>query len=287
MNYRELPEISEKQIEIVELVFKFRFINRHQLQKLFKHKDPSRLNKWLKELVEKKYLGRIYSNKLLENTKPSIYYLGNNGIVWAKWHGLENHSYEDGINTKYVKKFYQDKEASQSFIDHSINMFDIYIQFKQAEKKNLEFGFETKTEMWISEKLQYQDEDFDDIKDMIPDASVEKMVEKKDSMETQLYFIILFDPHVPRFAIRYKINKYIEAFDETDGKRIKHLTSEFPTFLFIFPTQQKASQMGKYIKKQLDSSYITGMKILVSTLDKVKSEGIFGELKTWTVITDD
>ncbi len=50
-----------KQIEIIDLVYKFRFINRTQIQKILNHKDPRRINAWLKELVEYKYLGRIYS----------------------------------------------------------------------------------------------------------------------------------------------------------------------------------------------------------------------------------
>ncbi len=129
MNYRELPTISKKQKEIMDLVYKFRFVNREQLQRLFGHKDASRLNKWLKDLVEKKYLGRIYSHKLLENTKPAIYYLNNNGIILVRYK-------EDGekLDIKYLKKFYEDKHASQTFVNHCVTLFEFYIQLKKAEE---------------------------------------------------------------------------------------------------------------------------------------------------------
>ena len=286
MNYRKLPVIEEKQKEIVYLVFKFRFINRKQIQKLFGHKDPSRINKWLKDLVEKKYLGRIYSHKLLENTKPAIYYLNNNGIIWSRYEGME-WRHDDGIELKYLKKFYEDKHASESFINHCITMFDIYLQFKDAEKlnKNLAYDFETKTENWIeTQRSRHYRGDFNDVKEYIPDASVEKIVETEDKITTDLYFIILFDSHVPRYAMRYKVDQYIKCHEENDGKRIPGLTIEFPTLLLIFPTQQKANQIGKYIKKQLDRSFVVNMNIQLTTYQKVIIEGVFGGEKTWKII---
>ena len=76
--------LTFEQMDVLELVYKFRFINRRQIQKILGHKHPRRINVWLKKLVENNYLGRIYSHKLLENTKPAIYYLNNEGISWVR-----------------------------------------------------------------------------------------------------------------------------------------------------------------------------------------------------------
>ena len=286
MNYRKLPDIEEKQKEIVDLVFKFRFINRKQIQKLFGHKDPSRINKWLKDLVERKYLGRIYSHRLLENTKPAIYFLDNNGIIWGRFEKGTN--YEE-LEFKYVKKFYEDKHASESFVNHCVSIFELYLQFKDAEreKKNLEYDFETKTENWIETQRQrsYRG-DFNDVKELIPDASVEKIIETKDKITTDLYFIILFEPHVPRYAIRYKVDQYIKCHEENDGKRIPGLTIEFPTILLIFPTQQKANQIGKYIRKQLDKRFVEKMTFMLTTYQKAIEEGL-GNSGIWKVVREE
>ncbi|HZQ29609.1 MAG TPA: replication-relaxation family protein [Patescibacteria group bacterium] len=154
MNYRELPNITLKQKEIMDLVFRFRFINRKQIQRLLNHKDPKRINAWLKDLVDKKYLSRIYSHKLLENTKPAIYFLNNNGILWARYEKGQEYRADDWqLDIKYLKKFYQDKHASQTFINHCIALSEFYTQFKEYErsinkdkkKEVIEYSLQTKT----------------------------------------------------------------------------------------------------------------------------------------------
>ena len=42
---------SDKQMDILELVYKFRFINRKQIQYLMGHKDARRINASLKDLL--------------------------------------------------------------------------------------------------------------------------------------------------------------------------------------------------------------------------------------------
>lgn len=49
----DLPHISPKQKEILKLIYKFRFLDRIQIQILMKHKDYKRINVWLKDLAKK------------------------------------------------------------------------------------------------------------------------------------------------------------------------------------------------------------------------------------------
>ena len=48
-----IPYIAAKQQEIPKLIYKFRFLNRIQIQTLLNHKDKRRINSWLKDLSEK------------------------------------------------------------------------------------------------------------------------------------------------------------------------------------------------------------------------------------------
>ena len=50
-----IPYITPKQQEIPKLIYKFRFLNRIQIQTLLNHKDKRRINSWLKDLSEKEY----------------------------------------------------------------------------------------------------------------------------------------------------------------------------------------------------------------------------------------
>ena len=71
-----IPYITPKQQEIPKLIYKFRFLNRIQIQTLLNHKDKRRINSWLKDLSEKEYRKWHYSKTFGENTKHTIY-LGN------------------------------------------------------------------------------------------------------------------------------------------------------------------------------------------------------------------
>ena len=46
--------LTKKQLEILTLLYRFRFLNRSQIQKLLNHKKISRINIWLKDLADKK-----------------------------------------------------------------------------------------------------------------------------------------------------------------------------------------------------------------------------------------
>jgi hypothetical protein len=292
MNYKQLPELTKRQKELVDFVYRFRFINRKQIQKILNHKDPKRINIWLKDLVEKGYLGRIYSHKLLENTKPAIYYLNNNAILWVRYEkGLEYGSPLEQLDFKYLKKFYEDKHASQTFINHCTSLFDFYIQLKEEEKKSKKLDYEigTKTELWIIEKLHvYKEEDFENIKEIIPDIYIEKFKNpEQENISSQSYFLQLFDPGVPRYALRYKVDQYIKFNQSGEWKhKFSGLDGKFPLLLLIFPTQQKLNQIGKYIKKQLDSSYdLEAMTFMLTTCKQAIEEGL-GNDDIWTVVKE-
>ncbi|HEU4965914.1 MAG TPA: hypothetical protein VFT53_00345, partial [Candidatus Saccharimonadales bacterium] len=58
----KLPDITAKQVAILELIYRFRFVNRIQIQALMHHRDYRRINAWLKDLREKQYVEWIYSD---------------------------------------------------------------------------------------------------------------------------------------------------------------------------------------------------------------------------------
>ena len=79
-----LPKITNKQQEILLLIYKYRYLNRIQIQQLLNHKNKKNINTWLKDLTEKQYLNKIYSNNVGENIKPAIYYASINAIRYYK-----------------------------------------------------------------------------------------------------------------------------------------------------------------------------------------------------------
>src|SRR3989344_3878476 len=238
---------SDRQMDILELVYKFRFIYRRQIQHLMGHKDARRINAWLKDLVEHGYLGRIYSHKLLENTKPAIYYLANQGIGWVR----TNH-YEDEPHK--VKRFYQDKHASERFISHCVTLAELYVKWKPFKMKNDgTYFFVTSTEKWYDEEL----------KNIRPDAYIEDW--RDENLKT--FLLDLVEPYVPMYAIRYKIDQYIEYRSNTDKWDVYSGGPDEPFIVrLILPTQQKLNRMKNYIQRRLDESYdVEGLTFLLAT----------------------
>jgi len=70
----KLPNITTKQEEILKLLYRYRFLNRIQIQALLNHKDKRRIIAWLSDLRSKGYVEWIYSTDFTEKSKPAIYY---------------------------------------------------------------------------------------------------------------------------------------------------------------------------------------------------------------------
>ena len=252
-----------KQQEILDFIYKYRFVNSIQIQKVLKHKDRRRINSWLKQLVDYKYLGRIYSHKLLENTKPAIYYLSYTGIAYIR----EKKKFEP----KEVKKFYEDKNKSKTFINHCLSIVDIMLERKKSENST-EYVYEFFPKEVLT-KHQY-------LKEIKPDLYFEIHWVKKN-VNKKRYFVDLFDAHVPGYALRYRVKQYIEFRDSYEWRDFGN-GSKFPYVFFILPNQQKLNRLAKHIQETLDKSYdVEDMVFMLTTHEKVIKEGLAGDI--WKV----
>src|SRR3990167_796735 len=109
MKLKQIPKITQKQKEIINLLYTHRFLTRIQIQALLKHKDKKTINLWLKDLRAKEYINWIYNkDHFAEKTKPAIYYLGINGLRHLQ--SIDFHSSQE------IRKRYRENERSQTFI---------------------------------------------------------------------------------------------------------------------------------------------------------------------------
>lgn len=306
MNYKELPDITERQAEIIDLVYRFRFINRVQLQRYFNHKDARRINTWLRDLVAKGYLGRIYSKKLLENTKPAIYYLSNNGIIQIRYRmGADYGAKDEKLEVRQIKKFYEDKNASKTFINHCITLFELFLQLEENKrkqnsiseknktgKKKRDYFIETKTELWIQQQVydqRYSDgEEFDEIKGYIPDLFIEQASNPETKQESfNTFFLELFPSHMPKWAIKHRIKEYIRMKEEDGWKNFVHWSDVAPAIILIFPHHRKINMVVQFIRDELERSYESeGLTFLLTTYQKAMSETLLGGAKVWKLIQE-
>jgi len=223
----EKNNITKKQLEILTLLYRFRFLNRLQIQQLLNHKKISRINLWLKDLYDKKIIGRNYSNRLGDNIKPAIYYLKTKSKIY-----LKDQLEEDD---KLMKRIYGEKNRSQKFINHCLLSADFYLDLKKSSEAEKIF-FYTKIDLinYNGLPLNY------------PDAYIATKKNKK----IRRYFFEIIDEGTPRFAIRNKIKQYLEYYsDNTWQEGTNH---PFPKILILCPNDLIKNYLHSFIPRIME-----------------------------------
>ncbi len=216
--------ITPKQQEILFHLYTFRYLNRHHIQHLLNHKDSARINKWLTDLTNKHYIHQIYSNKYGENTKPAIYYLGNNSITILK--------NNPNVTPERLVKVYKERGRTNRFISHCQLVANTYISFDtEAKATGKTLYFYAKTELLDHEYLLKP----------VPDA----YIALEDKKTTKRYFLDIFDDGTPRFAIRKRVNDYSNYAESDEWEEAT--SNPFPKVLLVLPTPQLVTYATKVV----------------------------------------
>lgn len=291
-----LPTITQKQKDIVDTVFLHRFINRAQLQKVFTHKDSKRINVWLKDLVSKNYLGRIYSKKLFENTKPAVYYLSLNGIRYMRQEKLPKRFRK---NNPILRNLYFEKKKTDTFINHNLYLSDLYANLAKDNFymvkdegytfKFYTFTFHTRQRLLLKNGFRDHKEIIPDVYLRIPDVLTKTKPKKgKETDDNKSYFLDLFDYHVPQYALKHRVNQIIEFYDYEFGKVKDDMNiGGFPIILFVFMNPKRIKKIRTYIHDKLESEGDLGnITFLLTTSKELKDKG-FDDPSIWRQIRTD
>jgi hypothetical protein len=225
-----LPTITTKQKEILLLLYRFRFLNRIQIQALLKHKNPKNTNVWLKDLTTKNYIGRIFE-KAPGINKPAIYFISKNGIKFLKS--------SEGLEFDYIKKLYQENRRSEQFIDQCIAIANIYLNL---ESQNLPgFKFYTQTNFPINGV----------IRDLLPSFAYIR----EENGQIEQYSCEIIKDGMPRFAIRSRVQKFFEFFKNQDTV----------TIIFYCQSHKLRQYVEKHTAKLIDTEELE-IKVQVQSL---------------------
>lgn len=257
----KLPPITTKQQEILLLLYKYRFLNRIQIQTFLQHKYPKRINDWLKDLTQKEYLGRIYSNKFGENTKPAIYYMGLNGIRWLKT--------QDECALEVIQKLYREKSRQESFITHSLLIAECCLQLLVRTRTTDNLTYDILTESDLSDP----ESPFHFLMEYNFQLCVTK---RKNKKETQLLFAI-FDATLPRYRMRKRIKTYINDFYDS-GDWENATDNPFPMIYILCPTKALMIYCKRLTKALLEDKDVDDLYLLFTYEQEVRKQGITSEI---------
>ncbi|MGH9856738.1 MAG: replication-relaxation family protein [Acidobacteriota bacterium] len=238
----ELPKITKKQQVILKLLYKFRFLNRIQIQALMGHKDPKTINLWLRDLRAKGYVEWIYSTHFAEKTKPAVYYLGLNGVRYLRNLTTTN---EDGeIQPMYppeeLRKRYKEPTRSQTYIDRCALVADCAVTLERENTRNetsgkkLRFYYQTEAD-YLLESSYYH---FILESELIQPHLIfcKDKYEENGKEETTLasYILEVSDPTLPRYRMKKRLGDYVKYLDDEDTTwKEETSTEKLPTLLFV------------------------------------------------------
>lgn len=241
------PSITNKQKQIIFLLYKFRFLTINQLLKLLNHKDPHRIKEWLTNLMDKKYitLANIVNKK--DVTKPYIYCMNTK----AK-HVLKENENCDDI---FLGRLYKEKSLTEIFISHCLFIAEIYLFFLARKTPNSKLHFFTQHEL----------KEFDNFPEEKPDAYI--AVETEDG--TDRYFLELYDKYrEPAFLPRNRIKEYI-TFCEDAIWHDNSDNSPFPSILFVLAHDKRKKHIFHYGKALLEKTF-EDIALYLATMDAVR-----------------
>ena len=211
-----LPKITNKQTEILTLIYQFRFLNRTQIQQFLKHKDHRRINTWLKDLTEKEYLNKIYSNATVILMSPTIYHAGINAIRYYKSLNQDNNA--------YLKKLYRENKRTENFITEQLLIADSGLHLIEKNKtRGTHYEYLTAADVTSNSVYKFME-----------DLSPQLIFTKKTKSQFKQFVFVILDSGQPKYMIKKKMKSYIELFftnewEESTGK-------PFPTILFACQT---------------------------------------------------
>jgi hypothetical protein len=246
--------LKKRHQQILILLYKFRFLNRKQIQKILNQKDWKRTIEWLNNLNQYKYIIKYYSKKIDE--EPTVYSLGTMGRKYF----LEHKEIKD-ITIPLLDRVWREHKNSETSRKHWVLLADIYLSLmqlvKSARKGKGKLRFFTHVDLWGVKHLILKE----------PDAY---FTIKEGSGDTKGYFLDIFDSYTQWDEITDRIQKYFQYFKKNLWQ--DYMKRPFPRIVIISPSDRYKSIYG-YIKKILIEKE-NGMLFYLSTWDEIQREGM-------------
>jgi hypothetical protein len=242
------PQPTKKQLEILYLLYRFRFLSTNHLQLFLNHKGKRRIQKWLKQLTINGYIHCFYDSSTVEKkATPAVYCLETKARQILKLN--------KDCDELQLLQIYKEKNRSERFRKHCLFLCDIYfLLYKHAQENNETFHFSTKIDLLYYEHFPRP----------LPDAYI---AIKKNGTKRRRYFLVLIDEATPWFAINALVQKYFTYYEE--GVWLTSAKKPIPSILFICWDQKSLRYLKKAINTALDGKIDPFFPIYFTTIENL------------------
>lgn len=238
--------LNAKQLNILALLYKFRFITIPLLTTYKGLKNYSTLTRNLRILEEQKLIGRTYSPSYKIDRRPAHYYLLPDGLAILK----EDARFDPSV----LHAYYKNRSLSDPTVNHYIDTLTVYNALRSVYGDAFEYF--TKSEV----------SGFDDFPKNKPDLYLRGDKE---------YLLTLVHDMQP-WLVRKRLGEYIDHSEEEGW------TFEYPALLFVFDTAGHEYQFLEDAWKMLERVGVDGELLVATTTMKALSAGT---VAIWTYAT--
>jgi hypothetical protein len=265
-----LPPITNKQAEIVTLLYRHRYLSREHIQQFLHHKLKTRSVSWLTDLKEKGYVERIYNeHDFVGKTKPAVYYLGLNSIRYLR--SLGEHP-DEGLRKRYTES-----KRKQAFIDCCLLLADCCLNVESANNGGTTFSYV------LPADYADPDNDYNFLEELKPNACFIK----QKSGERAAYLLEVFSTTLPRYSLKKRVKDYVNFLDEEIWQSETN-DNDPPIVQLAFYKKADliyAKRRAKFELSELyDDEVPEEIKLRFTTVDKIREQGlttkIWEKLKT-------
>jgi hypothetical protein len=243
---KTLPNITNKQQELIHLIYRHRFLKRAQIQTFLHHADRARVTTWLKDLRVKQYIDWIYDpDDLIERNKPAIYHLGLGGIRFLKTVGE--------YPADELRKRYSESSRKQTFIDRCLLLADCCLNMEATTARD-----DKRSYFYVTE-ADYLDPDNDyaflaESEYIRPHLYYRKQQGTGGDVITTDTLLEVIDATLPRYSLKKRLRNYV-SFLESDEWQEGAGDGELPVIAFICPTKSELIFTKRMIRQLLEDVY--------------------------------
>ncbi len=257
-------KLNQEQLQVLELLYKFRFASSEQIARNSNKKSNKYVQKRLKILEDQALIAKRYDKSYKLKGKPAAYYLLPKGARALA--DLDNRDEDEPIN---IKAIYKEKNVSENFIAHCLNILSAYLQLISQYGPKLQF--------YTKSDLKY--EQYDYFPQPLPGAYLRLKI---DSGEKQ-FFLDIFEDTQPYFVLVRRVKKY---FSYTGSGDWATTDSELPTILLVSPNTSVQKRLRKKLARELRESWEDDILFATTTLQELlESSEVKG--KVWRPIDED
>jgi len=225
-------KLNAEQLEVLELLYKFRFGSNDLIAQYFGKKNRSFVFKRLSILLEQGLIGKRFDSSYRIQGKPAAYYLTPTGARMLQ----ERRSQEKpAIN---IKAIYKDKIVKDDFVRQCLDIFAAYNRLRAQHGDRLKF--------FTRANLNY--EHFDYFPKPLPDAYMRLHTGKEEKQ----YFLNFHYDNQPFFKSVKKIKALVEYAESGDWDETGTV---LPTFLIVCESESLQKRLKKQITKHLNESW--------------------------------